>query len=121
MEGIESGEDDEYTAGEKRTKEVDALLDRAEHTEKDGNLRLDRDLLREYVERTVIDRAVWFSPAGRQQRRNSAFDRLDALSALDHGAGSSRVQAYLDARRAHDADKPVAEEIERGLKAIESD
>src|SRR6266404_3026683 len=42
MEGIESGEDDEYTAGDKRTKEVDALWERAEKAEQDGNLRLDR-------------------------------------------------------------------------------
>jgi TolA-binding protein len=118
----ENGEgEDDYAGTEKRTKEVDALWERAEKAEQDGNLRLDRDLLREYVERTGIDRDVWFNPSGRQQRRNSAFDRLDALSALDHGSSASRVQAYLDARRAHDAAKPVAEEIEHALKAIESD
>jgi TolA-binding protein len=118
----ESGEsEDGYALGEKQTKEVDALWERAEKAEQDGNLRLDRDLLREYLARTVIDRDIWFGPTARQQRRNSAFDRLDALSALDRGSSASRIQAYLNARRAHDTDKPVAEEIEEALKTIESD
>jgi TolA-binding protein len=113
--------EDEYTAGEKQTKEVDELWERAEKAEKDGNLRLDRDLLREYIERTVSGRDIWFSPSDRQQRRNSAFDRLDALSALDRGSNTSRVQAYLDARRAHEADEPVADEIARALEPVGSD
>src|SRR6266550_6674196 len=93
----EAGESkDDYAGAEKRTKEVDALWERAEKAEQDGNLRLDRDLLREYVERTGTDRDVWFNPSGRQQRRNSAFDRLDALSALNRGANESRVKAYLN-------------------------
>jgi len=112
---------DDYAAAEKRTKEIDALWERAEKAEQDGSLRLDRDLLREYIARTMIDRDVWAYPSDRQQRRNSAYDRLDALSALDHGSSASRVQAYLDARRAHDAEKPVAEENEGGLKPIESE
>src|SRR6267142_4424963 len=78
--------DDDYTVGEKRTREVDALWERAEAAEKEGNLRLDRDLLNEYLKRTEISRDLWFYPAGRQQRRNSAVDRLDALSALDRGS-----------------------------------
>lgn len=118
-EGDES--EDDYTAGERRTKETDALWQRAERSEQDGNLRLARDLLRQYLERTGIARDVWFYPAEPQQRRNSAFDRLDALSALDHGSSASRVQMYLDARRAHDGGNPVAEEIEPALKPIESD
>jgi TolA-binding protein len=117
----ESGEsEDDYTLGEKRTKDVDGLWERAEKAEQDGNLRLDRDLLRQYLERTGIA-LNWFYPKDSQKRRNSAFDRLDTLSALDHGASASRIQAYLDARRAHDAEKPVAEEIEHELTAIESD
>ena len=113
--------EEEYTTGEKLTKEVDALWERAEKAEQDANLRLDLALLREYTQRTVTGRDVWFDPSDRQQRRNSAFDRLDALSALDQGSSAARVQAYLDARRAHDAEKPVAEETEHALLPIESD
>src|SRR6266850_1070136 len=88
--------DDDYTVGEKRTKEVDALWDRAEAAEKDGNLSLDRDLLDEYLKRTEIARDVWFYPSARQLRRNSALDRLDALGSLDRGSNASNVKAYLN-------------------------
>ncbi|HJR08030.1 MAG TPA: tetratricopeptide repeat protein [Pyrinomonadaceae bacterium] len=37
-----------------------------------------------------------------QQRRNTARDLLDALTALDHGSAAEHAQAYLAARRAYD-------------------
>jgi TolA-binding protein len=117
----DSGETDDYTAGEKRTKEVDALWERAEKAEQDGNLHLDRDLLNEYLKRTEISRDVWFYPAALQRRRNSAIDRLDALSALDRGSNASKVKSYLGARHAHDSDKPAEEEIQHALDVAQSD
>lgn len=118
----ESGEsEDVYERAEKRSKDLEALWDRAEAAEKDANLRLDRDLLNEYLKRTEITREVWDSPEASQLRRNSATDRLDALTALDRGSSVSKVSAYLNARHAHDSDKPDAEEIEHALDALKSD
>ncbi|MEP6707037.1 MAG: outer membrane protein assembly factor BamD [Pyrinomonadaceae bacterium] len=102
-------------------KEVDALWDRAEAAEKDGNLRLDRELLSDYLKRTQAAREGWTGYANRQERRNSAMDRLDAMTALNHGSNASPVKAYLEARHLHDTDKPVAEEITRALNAVPND
>lgn len=113
--------DDDYTVGEKRTKQADALWERAEAAEKDGNLRLDRDLLNEYLKRTEIARDVWFYPSACQIRRNSAIDRLDALSSLDRGSNASNVKAYLNARHAHDSDKPVAEDVSHAFDLVQPD
>lgn len=120
-EDIGQTPDDDYTVGEKRTKEVDALWERAAAAEKDGNLGLDRELLNEYLKRTEIGRDVWFYPSARQMRRNSAIDRLDALSSLDRGSNASKVKAYLNARQAHDSDKPVAEDVSHALDLVHSD
>src|SRR6266550_5133777 len=78
MEDPGQDPEDDYSIGEKESKEVDGLWERAAAAEKDGNLLLDRDLLKEYLRRTEIERHVWFDPADRQARRNSASDRLDA-------------------------------------------
>jgi len=102
-------------------KEVDALWDRAEAAEKDGNLRLDRELLNDYLKRTDAAREGWKGYASRQERRNSATDRLDAMTALDHGSSTSVVMAYLNARRLHDVDKPVTEEVTHALELIPMD
>jgi hypothetical protein len=37
----------------------------------------------------------WNSPRDVQNRRNTAIDKLDALSELDRGASESAVKAYL--------------------------
>jgi TolA-binding protein len=121
MEDSSQGNDFPYVAGEKRTNEVDALWNRAETAEKDGNLSLDRELLNDYLKRTEIRRDLWFDPTARQARRNSAVDRLDALSSLDRGSNAASVGAYLSARRLHDANKPEADEIERALASIKPD
>jgi len=103
---------DEYTSSEDGLKKLDSLWERAETAERDGNLSLDRDLLNEYLK-------VGVAPG----RRNSATDRLDALNSLAQGSSAIAVKAYLDARRVHDAAKPVwdAAEIERGLDSANSD
>ena len=112
------GSDDEYTAAEKRTQEVNAWWDGADAAERDGNLALDRDLLKKYLAGTDVSRDLWLSPRG---SRNSAIDRLDALSALDRGANTAKLRAYLDARRAHDSGKPDEGEIEHALDLTRSD
>jgi TolA-binding protein len=118
----DSGEsEDVYALAEKRSKDLTALWDRAEAAEKDGNLPLVRDLLNEYLRRTEIMREVWSSGDATQPRRNSAIDRLDALSTLNRGSNESKVKAYLNARRAHDSDKPVEEEIRQALEVAQTD
>lgn len=99
--GADDGGDNEdaYTIAEKRSKDLGDLWDRAATAEKDGNLRLAKDLLNDYLKRTEITREIWSSADAVQSRRNSAIDRLDALNALNRGAQESRVKAYLDARR----------------------
>jgi TolA-binding protein len=114
--------EDNYTVMENRNKQVDDLWERAEVAERDGNLQLDRELLNEYLKRTEIRRGGgWFGPTVRQQRRNAATDQLNALGALEHGSKASRVVAYLHARRLYDADKPVAEEVNKALELVPSD
>ena len=117
----EAESEDDYTVAEDETKKVDALWDRADTAEKNGDLRLDRDLLNEYLKRSDIPRHIWFYPANRQTRRNSAIDRLDALNALDRGSKTSTITAYLGARHLHDSDKPVAAEVEHALHLIPMD
>ena len=102
-------------------KEVDGLWDRAEAAEKDGKLRLDRELLSDYLKRTETARDSWTSYTSRQGRRNSARDRLDAMTALDHGSSAFAVKAYLNARRLHDADKPIAEDVTHALGLVPAD
>jgi TolA-binding protein len=100
-----------------RTEVVKDLWERAEAAEKDGNLRLDRELLRDYLKQSEISRDLEFGPSG---NRNSAIDRLDALGALDRGSKAATVNAYLTARRAHDSEKP-ADEVEPLLDLARAD
>jgi outer membrane protein assembly factor BamD (BamD/ComL family) len=110
--------DEDHPLEEHPSEEVDALWDRAEQAETAGKLTEARSLLKNYLEWTTIDRAVSY-PTDRQLRRNSAIDRLDALTALDHGSNDSRVQAYLDARRIHDGNP--FDKIENYLSRVGSD
>jgi TolA-binding protein len=119
--GWAEADEDIYTLAEKRSQDLGALWDRAAAAEKDGNLRLARDLLTDYLKRTEITREVWSSADASQPRRNSTIDRLDALSALNRGARDAPVKAYLDARRAHDAEKPDEEEIRKALETAQTD
>lgn len=100
----------DYSDSPDQSKKIDAVWERAEMAEQDGNLELDRDVLTEYLK-------LGESAA----RRNSATDRLDVLAELNHGATPYAVKAYLGARRIHDGAKPEAAEIERLLEPIQSD
>ena len=118
---LEDDNEDYYTTIEKRSTEVDELWERVEAAEKDGNLRLDRELLSEYLKVTGGPRVLWFEPKESQARRNAATDRLDALQALDRGTTAGTVKAYLDARRLHDGENPDAAQVDRALEAAQSD
>ena len=113
--------EDDYSVAERQREEVDKLWESAEVAEKNGNFTLDRELLRQYIERTYIGRHVWFEPSNRQHRRNSAMDRLDVLRASDRGTKAAKIEVYLNARRVYDSDDPVAEEIQRNLNLIRTD
>lgn len=110
LESEDEDGDEDYSNSEDGSKKADSVWERAETAEKDGNLRLDRDLLTEYLKIGVS-----------QVRRNSATDRLDVLNALDHASSTAAITAYLNARRLHDSDKPVESEIERALEPAKSD
>jgi TolA-binding protein len=101
--GRDGGDAPDDEIDSKRVEEIDALWDKAEAAEQSGDLQLTRTLLRDYLARTIIGRdAYWFGATMRQERRNSAIDRLDAMTALDDGARLQAVRAYLAARRAYD-------------------
>lgn len=103
------------------SEKVNSLWDRAEVAEKDGNLRLDRDLLKQFLSETDVAREYWDSSVNRQARRNAAVDRLNALGTLDHGSNALAVKAYLHARHLHDAGKPAAEEVAHALDQVPAD
>src|SRR6266567_2856668 len=110
LESEDQDVDGDYSNSGDGSKRVDSIWERAETAEKDGNLRLDRDLLVEYL-KVAVSRV----------RRNSAIDRLDVLNALDHGSSTPAIRAYLNARHLHDGDKPDAGEVERALEAAKSE
>jgi outer membrane protein assembly factor BamD (BamD/ComL family) len=115
----EMGDEDseaDYQTARRRTAEVDALWDQAEAAERTGALGRARELLREYLARTSVARDPALYPKDRQQRRNSAIDRLDALSTLDKGTQASAVRSYVDARHAYDM-QATGEDVEDALKA----
>jgi TolA-binding protein len=91
-------------SAEQRSSELDTLWTDAASACADGELEKARRLLREYTERTA-DFAYgdyWDEPSNCAERRNSAFDRLDALSSLDRGSTADNVKSYLAARNAYD-------------------
>jgi TolA-binding protein len=100
----DEGDYEGYEEAEAQEKKIDDLWERAEAAEKDGNLRLAPNLLNQYLKDTAGPREI-------SAHRNSAFDRLDAFTALDQGSSESAVKAYLDARRFHDAEKPDAKPV----------
>ena len=100
---------DESAGGtsKQRAAEIDELWDDAREATAAGDLSKARRLLTAYVERTptsgVCSDEAWYEPSDCQARRNSAFDRLAALAALDRGSTPARVSAYLEARNAYEA------------------
>lgn len=98
----------EELSSAQRAAQIDALWDAAVKAEDAGELEKERRLLGEYVAQTGAACGgddAWYAtePLDCQGRRNSAFDRLDALTSLDRGSARSRVLKYLEARAAYDA------------------
>lgn len=100
-------EEAERVTSKQRSAEIDKLWGDACEATTAGDLSKARRLLNDYVERTpagsVCRSDAWYEPSECQARRNSAFDRLDALAALDRGSTPAHVSAYLEARGAYDA------------------
>lgn len=116
----EESANDSWELGEQRSRAVDELWKSAEDFEKEGKITEGLNQLLEYLKRTRVARHLWFDPSDRELRRNAAFDKLDALTALNQGSPRSHVQAYLVARTLHDQGKPGAE-VEQALGSAVSD
>lgn len=98
-----ASEDDGQTY-EQRKAEVNKLWEDASGAVASGELERARLLLGRYVERTArpICDSTWGTYDECRERRNSAFDRLDALAALDRGSSAADVGLYLEARDVYD-------------------
>ncbi|MBS1807774.1 MAG: outer membrane protein assembly factor BamD [Acidobacteria bacterium] len=80
---------------------ADELWEQARTAQQLGKLNQVQSLLQQYVKATAIRPLE--NESEQQLRRNSAVDRLDALSALRQGSSAAVVTAYLSARDAYDA------------------
>jgi outer membrane protein assembly factor BamD (BamD/ComL family) len=94
-------------ARQRRADEIAAAWARADEAERRGDFEQERQSLQLYLKLT----AVKYDVVSRVGDRNSAFDRLDALTALRQGARGEAVRAYLAARREYD--KPACTDSER--------
>jgi outer membrane protein assembly factor BamD (BamD/ComL family) len=113
--------EENYVKREKRREEIDALWDSAAEFEGNGGLVEERQKLREYIDATNgLRQDAWGGPKDLQARRNSAFDKLDALTALDHGSPSHVVSNYLRARFFYDEKLPV-EDLKKSLSFCRTD
>lgn len=98
-------EDEEGVTAKQRAAEINDLWKEACDAAGRGELGKAGKFLREYVERTaafVRDASDWEQPTNWRDRRNSAFDQLDALASLGRGSKPADVSRYLAARRAYD-------------------
>lgn len=99
----EYDDDESYEEDERETKGIDYLWDESLEAERQGSLASARRKLQEYLQRTARLRETGYNePTNFRQRRNAAFDKLDALAALDQGASEACVRAYLQARSSLD-------------------
>ncbi len=97
------GDEEEYEAQKKREEERNEIWAQAGEAEDKSDFAQTGRLLREYLQRVSAEND--FLPYGaeeRQLRRNSAIDRLDALTALGQGARPTALAAYLAIRRDYD-------------------
>jgi TolA-binding protein len=95
---------------ERSVKEVEQQWTEAAKAEAEGNLTEAGKHLKKFLELTWgLRDGDWGCPENLQKRRNSAFDKLDALTGLTQGSPPSAVQDYLAARSAYDAGAPVQE------------
>lgn len=118
-------DDTYYARAEQRRADTDSLWNIATAAEERGELNDLRVSLNEFLARTNIARDMSLristhDSVASQANRNSARDRLDALTALDAGSPAARVRAYLAARRMYDAGLS-ADEIRRALADISPD
>ncbi len=79
---------------------TDELWAQAKSAVESNRLAEARSLFQKYL--TLTAQRTIDEDTDRQQRRNSAYDMLDALTALQKGSRASSVKAYLDARYAYD-------------------
>jgi outer membrane protein assembly factor BamD (BamD/ComL family) len=112
--------------------QVNKLWQEAKESRDRGDLVGFRKLLRKYLDRSAAPRETiragngldsYYVPVkleDRQQRRNSAVDQLDAMSALSKGSPSATVRQYLSARDAYDAGRSV-EEMSESMDAATRD
>jgi TolA-binding protein len=132
-------DESETMTSKQLSADVDKLWENTSEATSFAELAKTRRLLTEYVESTpatVCGGGAWHEPLDCQARRNSAFDRLDALASLDRGSTPAHVSAYLEARGAYDAwlagvtlsqseehpfpwNKPTAEQQENTAHKIE--
>jgi TolA-binding protein len=90
----------------KIVKTIDDLWKKAEEEEQSGDLFALRSTLREYLSQTSAEQISRDSiPLDFQANRNSVFDKLDALRALDQGSPVSTVSLYLKTRNDYDSEK----------------
>jgi TolA-binding protein len=92
-------DEEEYEDDEKYTSEIEEIWSQAGTAEMNGDYTNEAKLLREYLQRTTYVRDYYFGPKHWQERRNTAFDKLDALSALKQGSKADAVKSYLEARQ----------------------
>jgi TolA-binding protein len=93
----------EYEADERRLKEMNEVWDQASEAEARGDFAQTGRLLREYLHRSdAMENDGRYNAEETQKRRNSAFDRLDAMTALGQGVKPSALATYLAARRRFD-------------------
>ncbi len=89
----------EYEGAEDYKNEIDAIWIQSGTAEVNGEYTKEEKLLREYLQRTKYVRDFYFGPKHWQERRNTALDKLDALSALKNGSKAEAVKSYLEVRQ----------------------
>ncbi|MEW6127361.1 MAG: tetratricopeptide repeat protein [Acidobacteriota bacterium] len=86
---------------------INNLWREAEQEEQSGNLFSLRQTLSEFLTLTSAENlSRQISLTDLQWRRNAAFDKLDALTALEQGSPASLIQKYLNARSLYDTQIP---------------
>ncbi|HXG66573.1 MAG TPA: outer membrane protein assembly factor BamD, partial [Blastocatellia bacterium] len=94
---------DIYEQQENFVAETNQLWEDSLAVAQEGRLHKVGEMLRDYLKRTEDPSLEHrYGLKDRQKRRNSAMDKLDALSALDQGSSVESVRAYLEARAAYD-------------------
>jgi TolA-binding protein len=123
---VDYGSDDdtsEHEAAQRRENELSALWGKGNvHGATRADLELAQQALRTFLQETELEHDESWSQGSfsMQEKRNTAIDQLDALTALDHGTPPEKVDAYLTARRVYDEASPD-DRLENALKAIPRD